>query len=511
MGASRPRPPPWPWPATTAGTSWSRSPTAWPPGASGCRLSSPACGPWRSSSWIVPLEAKALLYQLAKRDLADQRRDPGNLIQLGELFAATGDYDLAIRLMRKAGSMSPYGVDDRRILQLSLDRELATSYRSWQSAHFEIRYPRETGEKYAQQLTNVLVAERQRLRRWIPVAADDGSIEVALFPLLRFMSVYGGGIDVVGIYDGKVRVPFADLRSLDPYLVRILTHELAHAMIAEMTHDQAPHWFQEGLAQHVEMGTGPINPIPDLYRTSHILAFPMIDPILKGFSEPQLVELAYSESVWAIHFIESRFGVGALHKMLRAFAEGSTTEAALQQVLGMTESEFDRAAWGWCREQGPTAWTTKERRYDLEYNSLIERRATAETTEEAPPLPVGHPDAAGPSPALATWYRAYTTRADPVKRALAAMLPQLRADLPISPADCGRFSSRVRALLEDPTALAAPDERANRQLHFAYGSFADLAEACRAGDLALARDHLSRAEEALGRAAAALARYGLKP
>ena len=259
-----------------------------------------------------PREAKALLYHLAKRDLLDKRRDPGNLTQLGELFAATGDYDLAIRLLRRAGTMSPHGVDDRRIRQLTLDKELATSYHSWQSVHFEVRYPRLTGEKYARQLTTVLVAERQRLQRWIPVAADHEPIEVVLFPLLRFMGVYGGGIDVVGIYDGKVRVPFADLRSLHPQLVRILTHELAHAMIAEMTHDQAPHWFQEGLAQHVEMGTGPINPIPDLYRTSHLLAFPMIDPILKGFSEPQLVELAYSESVWAIHFIESRFGVGGV-------------------------------------------------------------------------------------------------------------------------------------------------------------------------------------------------------
>ncbi len=118
-----------------------------------------------------------------------------------------------------------------------------------------MRYPKATGEQYARGVTVALEKERQRLERWIPKAGNK-PVEVYLFPMRDFFENFGGDMGVVGLFDGKVRVPFAEVRSLHPELLSILSHELAHAMIAAATHDQAPHWFQEGLAQHIEMGRG---------------------------------------------------------------------------------------------------------------------------------------------------------------------------------------------------------------------------------------------------------------
>lgn len=114
---------------------------------------------------------------------------------------------------------------------------------------------------------------------------------------------------MIGIYDGKVRVPFADAPSLHPQLVSILSHEVTHAMIAEHTHDQAPHWFQEGLAQHLETSAAVVNPIPDLVKSDRILAFSVLEDVLSGFSEAQFVEIAYDQSAWFLHF-PSRLATG---------------------------------------------------------------------------------------------------------------------------------------------------------------------------------------------------------
>jgi hypothetical protein len=80
-----------------------------------------------------------------------------------------------------------------------------------------------------------------------------------------------------------------------------------------------------------------------------------------------------------------------------------------------------------------------------------------------------------------------------------------------SAAACGELSSRVKALLDDPEALAPPAAEVGRQLRLAYESFGFLAEACRQGNLGQARNYLSRAERALGRAASDLAPHGLEP
>lgn len=43
------------------------------------------------------------------------------------------------------------------------------------------------------------------------------------------MTAFSPDFDVIGLYDGRVRVPFAHVSSLHPYLVSTLSHELARA------------------------------------------------------------------------------------------------------------------------------------------------------------------------------------------------------------------------------------------------------------------------------------------
>jgi tetratricopeptide (TPR) repeat protein len=52
-------------------------------------------------------EAQTLLVALAKHLVAGKRRDPGTFYQLAELFASSGHYDLAVRLIRRAAELAP--------------------------------------------------------------------------------------------------------------------------------------------------------------------------------------------------------------------------------------------------------------------------------------------------------------------------------------------------------------------------------------------------------------------
>ncbi|HSL83712.1 MAG TPA: hypothetical protein VLF66_13135, partial [Thermoanaerobaculia bacterium] len=444
-------------------------------------------------------EARDLLVRLAQSSVATRRRDPGTFSLLAELLVASQDYDRALQMMRKAASMSPMARNEHRVRQVSMEQRLYEDPETFETEHFDIVYPRTTSVEHAADLAGVLEAEVERLGRWIP--ASPGTIHtVHLYPLIEFLEAYSENVLVLGIYDGRLRVPLADLRSLHPRLVAVLSHELAHAMVAAATDDQAPKWFQEGLAQHVEMVPGRLNPIPDLHREGRILAFPMIEGILDGFSEPQLVDLAYGEAAWVVHYIEAEHGVGAIRKLIGAFAGGRTTEEALQEVFRMSVEEFDRAVWDWCLREAPAAWEAPaRRRYEEEYSRYL--RPSDRTV---PGLPA--PDAA-----MASWHAVYGARTRQVKALLGSVVAPIRSGGDPPRETCATLVSGLAGVLEDPEALAAPEAALRRELEAAYRSLGQAAWHCREGGTEEARVALAQAELALGRAAQKLAPYGLRP
>ncbi len=308
-------------------------------------------------------EARTLLVALAHNNVAQRRWNPGALYQLADLLAAQEEYDLAIRLVARANSQMPVEGSEFRLRELRLEQRLARSFAVHRTAAFEIRYPAGRNSYLAERVGEILEAERQRLGRWIP-ARSGSRIEVHLLPWTDFQSTWTQNVEILGLYDGKIRLPFADVVAFIPEVVAIMTHELAHALIAEHTGNQAPKWFHEGLAQHVQMVQARLNPIQGYQIKRNLLAFPLLESVLKSFASPVMVGVAYDEALWTLHFIEERFGRRAIRGLLDEFAAGSTTQRAIESVFGRSLEEFDRELWRWCLEEAPAAWSTEVVRYD---------------------------------------------------------------------------------------------------------------------------------------------------
>ncbi|HEV3457897.1 MAG TPA: hypothetical protein VHG32_15140 [Thermoanaerobaculia bacterium] len=311
-------------------------------------------------------EARQLLVRLALGDKASKRADPGALYQLADLLEQSGEFDLAIKLVTKANSELPSPPGGERILQLTLEKRLASSMEQLKSPHFIVSYPLSRGPAFGKEAMRILEAERERLQKWIPLPASGAApIEVRLLPFQDFELGFSQGGDVLGLYDGVVRVPLGSLRRYIPFAVALMTHELAHAMIAQRTGDRAPHWFHEGLAQHVEMQIeGRANPIADYRATDRLLAFPLIEPALQSFSSAVWVSAAYDEALWTMNYIEARYGVGGIHRLMDGFRAGQTTNQALGAAFGAPVARFDQDVWAWCTSQAPRAWRADVVRYD---------------------------------------------------------------------------------------------------------------------------------------------------
>ncbi len=142
-------------------------------------------------------------------------------------------------------------------------------------------------------------------------------------------------------------MPLAGISDFVPEAVAILTHELTHAMLAQATNEQAPSWFQEGLAQRTEMVPYKANAF-NMYDDSRLLSVSVLDAVLHGSPDPEMVGEAYVVSQTIIRYIEATYGSAGLAKMIAAYHDGATTDEAIQRLSGLSVAEFDThlRAWG---------------------------------------------------------------------------------------------------------------------------------------------------------------------
>lgn len=309
--------------------------------------------------------AKDFALQIAGSELLMRRATPGQLFDLAEILSSLGEHEQAVKIAQKGASKLRIPIAEPLIWRLKMEKRLAASYVTYSSEHFTIRYPKEQPEAGTKKLAVVLEGERERLRRWVPLQSN-AKIEVQLLWFEEFEKAFSDGIEIVGLYDGKIRLPFAGGASLDfshPAIVAVVTHELAHAMVAEATHDAAPRWFQEGLAQHVEMTREHFNPVPLYERRSQYLSLSVVEGMLEGLPAPDLALASYEEARWMFHYLEATSGVKSIHRLLEAFREGADSEEALTKISYKSISDFDERFRRWCRLPESVSWNAPMLRY----------------------------------------------------------------------------------------------------------------------------------------------------
>lgn len=290
--------------------------------------------------------ARQILTSLAASRVLQRRNDARALQELGEGLASLEEYDVAVKMLDKAQSIRSNPLIDERVRQIEMNKRLATKSSSYTSEHFIVRYPDDVSPVAATQISNILEAEYKRLQQWVRTP-DFQRVAVNILWWRDFRLTYTGGDYVLGFYNGTITIPFAGVAEYSPPVVSILTHELCHAMIAQATNDQAPRWFQEGLAQRVEMRPYHENAF-NMYEDNRLLAISLLDPVLGGSPDPDMIGEGYVVSQTLIRFIESKYGPAGINKLLASFRAGATTQDALQQLSGLGLPEFDGQlrAWG---------------------------------------------------------------------------------------------------------------------------------------------------------------------
>jgi hypothetical protein len=257
---------------------------------------------------------------------------------LGELYFRQGDLDEAIRTYERALEHAPRERDLRlRLEQWRKEASVERSRTRWNAGPYSIAFVGQANEALATRALAVLDAGYERigaaLGRYPPKR-----VLVTLYTDEQFHDVLGAPHWSAGLFDGQIRMPVRgasqNLRSFD----RILTHELAHAMISSLAASGVPAWVHEGLASLLE----PRDPAAAARALRGMPPIPLseLEASFRRLSAAQATR-AYTQSLVAAAVLTELAGT-RMSIVLQELGRGRPFDAALERA-GVRPADFHDA------------------------------------------------------------------------------------------------------------------------------------------------------------------------
>ena len=316
-------------------------------------------------------DARALAAGDAVKAMSESAEFPGTLISVADAMANINQYDTATSLYQTVKSKEHESLVAARLRQLELRKALATTGVVIQTPHFDVRHDPKMNPAIASRIGDLLEAELARLQTKLGSPAPR-RVTVTVLYWDDFRTGITNSDHILGLYDGEILFPFAVVQQFKPEVVAIITHELTHALVAQATGDNAPRWFQEGIAQRMELQPHTnafANRSPQL-----VLPVPLLDAVMENAIDPYTLEHGYSVAHTFIRFLEASYGANALATLMAEFAKGRNTDDALLTLTGKTPDALNRDFRQWGFANSANFGNTEEWPYQHLYSPGVDPR-----------------------------------------------------------------------------------------------------------------------------------------
>ena len=208
-------------------------------------------------------------------------------------------------------------------------------------------------DSFGQELLDTAVRALDRLEREAGVQAKR---QISIH-------VYGQGSDFRGALGpnspewigGQAMPPLAliiaYIRPSDPEyreIRRMIPHELSHVVLYQATsnpYTANPNWLEEGIAVHNQEVADAEFPFLVEEAALEGRLIPLRALAASFPSDPDLAILSYAESVSIVEFILEQYGEEGLSALVDVFAEGETSEVAVQRALGVSLDDLEAQWW----------------------------------------------------------------------------------------------------------------------------------------------------------------------
>ncbi len=245
----------------------------------------------------------------------------------------------------------------RNVLDLfdnKIDRDYTLRKRGKQ---LELRLPTEDHEL----IEDSVAAAIQRARAGLDkrYGLDPGPLRVEMFNNPTDFSIRTIGVPslgAVGVCFGPVITligPYYGTHNID----QVIWHELAHVYAIQLSKGRVPRWFTEGLSEWESEVADPswaresAELLAAAQRKGKLRKLHELELAFLRAESPVMMEVAYSEAAYAIRYLGETYGLPALIKVLKGYAEGRSTEALFRQHLGKDMPAIERDFETWLKKQ----------------------------------------------------------------------------------------------------------------------------------------------------------------
>src|SRR5579863_2497071 len=258
--------------------------------------------------------------------------------------------DQAVAEWKRALAIAPDPEVQVALAKAERDRREEQSYRENESIHFTLHYDGNAEPELAKEMLRALEMHFGAIESELNYTPPD-SISVVLYTQQAFADITRAPSWVGALNDGRIRVPVQGLTSLTPDLSRILKHELTHSFVQQKTHGRAPIWLHEGIAQWTEGQRSRDNAVVLVQVYNEKQALPLGEMESSWMQLPTSVaSYAYAWALANVEYIVQADGMGDMERILNLVGEGSSTEAAIQEVLHLSYDDLEKETVNYLRK-----------------------------------------------------------------------------------------------------------------------------------------------------------------
>ena len=244
---------------------------------------------------------------------------------MGWAYYGANKMDRAIEEWQRAERLRP-----EPEVEQALEKAQRDKTEEGETAHFDLKYNGGADPDLARGILRVLEDDFRDLESQLDYTPHE-QIAVILYTEQAFADITRAPQWVGALNDGRLRIPVQGLTSVTPELARVLKHELTHSFVGQKSHNRAPTWLQEGVAQWME-GRRSTSAAGDLVEMAGQGTVPPLEGSWMGLSGNS-ASFAYAWSLAVVESIIDSGGVSDISRLLERVATAPSTESATQEML----------------------------------------------------------------------------------------------------------------------------------------------------------------------------------
>jgi tetratricopeptide (TPR) repeat protein len=257
----------------------------------------------------------------------------------GWAYYGMNKLDQAVAEWRRALALRPDPEVQAALSKAQRDKQEEENYKENESTHFTLRYSGEAEPGLAHDVLRTLEGHFSAIESELNFTPPD-SIGIILYTQQAFADITRAPGWVGALNDGRIRVPVQGLTSMTSELSRVLKHELTHSFVQQKTRGRAPTWIQEGMAQWMEgkRSNDHAAELVQIYDERHGAPLAAFEGSWMNL-HADAAAYAYAWALANVEYLVQANGMVDMQRILDRISAGSSTEAAIYEVLHINYDE----------------------------------------------------------------------------------------------------------------------------------------------------------------------------